>query len=175
MRYRFVVLLGLCAASWPCSLVLAQSTDSRAFVATIAPSFYRLPVLGRGTALAMLGGFEWDLKGPLTIQAVGTFWQDLSKYEFGSGTITESHVQFIPEVGLQLRPRTSGLQPFLGTGLGLALGSGQLRTGLTLYGAGGVQWRLAETWWFRTELRIRTIRPFEGRTLEVGLGIVRHR
>jgi hypothetical protein len=107
--------------------------------------------------------------------AVPMFW-DSESFEFLPGqTATENHVSLFPEATMQFSPAQNPLRAFVGAGMGLALrfqGSGP--SGPTLHGMAGLQLAISRFWGIRAEARLRSVKPFQGRTLDLTLGLARH-
>lgn len=165
-----VIALGNCTA--PGGL-LAQPPSVRSTTVGVGPSFYRLPELGNGTALAASGSIHWRRKGPLQVQVGLTGWGEVVTLQNGPFASTETKQGLIPEVGLRLAGTGSLVRPYVAAGVGYLISVGGLRSGAVLYASTGIDWHLRGRWSIRTDARLRSIRPFGGRTLDVFVGLGR--
>jgi hypothetical protein len=81
---------------------------------------------------------------------------------------------FMPEVSFQLQVPRRSVRPYVGAGLGeVEFLSGRGSSQFSLHAVGGVRAQLAGRWGIRGEARLRTIDPFNGRTLDLTVGISR--
>lgn len=167
-----IPLLLLTLATLP-GLAHAQEPNPRVFTISGGPSFFRLPELGHGTGLALSATFDRVIAGPLGWQLNVTSWSVTQHVEAGPITARENHYALFPEAGLIVQPRWPTVRPFVSAGLGATLSFGRIKSGADLYAAGGLRWRLANRLNARTELRLRSIRPFAGHTWEATLGLSR--
>lgn len=149
----------------------AQAQRSRgpggetAFLAGLSP--YDLN--GTGTGFAASIGLATRLTRRVLIiePGIGYFTH---RTQFGR----RSHWLF-PELSLQAEAPLGTIRPFIGGGLGAgtnSLGSpNQLK--FTLHAVGGFRLRLTQDWGARAEVRIRSVDPWSGHTLDTLFGITR--
>lgn len=80
-----------------------------------------------------------------------------------------------PELGVEAEGRLGSARPYLGAGIGAGFETraGPNQVEFTMHAAGGLRLRLGGTWGARAEARLRSVDPFSGRTIDVGLGITR--
>ena len=154
-------------------LAHAQGLNAPVFTISGGPSFFRLPELGHGTGLAISGTHDRTIVGPLGWQLNLTSWMVTQQVQAGAITAKETHSALFPEIGLTVQPRWPTVRPFVSAGLGATLSLGRIKSGAALFAAGGLRWRLANRLNARTELRLRSIRPFAGHTWEATLGLSR--
>jgi hypothetical protein len=167
------LVTGILALATIPSLVHAQELNAPVFTISGGPSFFRLPELGHGTGLAISGTQDRMIAGPLGWQLNLTSWTVTEHVQAGAITARETHSALFPEIGLTVQPRWPTVRPFVSAGLGATLSLGRIKSGAALYAAGGLRWRLANRLNARTELRLRSIRPFAGHTWEATLGLSR--
>jgi hypothetical protein len=151
--------------------LLAQTLSVRSYTVSVGPSFYRLSELGHGTAIAASGSMHWRRKGPLQLQVGLTSWWEMVTIQAGPFTSTETKRGLIPEVGLRLAGSGSIVRPYVAAGTGYLLSLGGLRSGPVLYASMGMDWHLRGRLSIRADARLRSVRPFAGRTLDVFVGI----
>jgi len=95
-----------------------------------------------------------------------------SYFRYRPGPSTISYV--MPEIGVQLQVPKGAVRPYLGGGLGGAAElKGPSRLLLTLHAAAGLRARISEGWGVRGDVRLRSVDPFSGSTLDFGFGIIR--
>jgi hypothetical protein len=169
---RIGSLLGAAAlgVSLTANPICGQSSRN-IFALSAGPSFYRLPEVGHGTAIVATGTMDWELAPPFRLQTALSLWNESHRVQTGPFEASESSSAILPEIGVTAEVGGAGLQPFIGVGIGAAVSLGQVRSGTALYMAGGTRLRLSNRWAIRSEVRIRTIRPFVGRTVDVLFGV----
>jgi hypothetical protein len=163
-----VIAFGHCMVP---SGILAQTRRVATYTVSVGPSFYRLPELGHGTAFAASGSFHWRRKGPVQLQVGITGWGKVVTSQAAGFTGSEIKQALLPEVGVRLAGAGANVRPYISAGAGLLLSLGGLRSGAVLYTAAGMDWHLRGQWSLHTGARLRSIRPFAGRTLDVSLGL----
>jgi hypothetical protein len=98
-------------------------------------------------------------------------WRETRRIQAGPLSGTEVTDALIPEIGVIAEPTAGGLRPFMGGGIGAAFSLSRFRSGAALYGTLGMRARLSGRWSLRAETRIRSVRPFVGRTFDVLFGL----
>lgn len=133
----------------------------------LGPSPYDLS--GTGTGFAVNAGIAVPvLRQVLLLEpSLGVFTRTS---QFGN----REHWLF-PELSLQAQARVGGVRPYLGGGIGAGtVGlSGPARWKFTLHGLAGVRAHLSGRWGVRGELRVRSVDPFQGNTVDLGIGVTR--
>lgn len=133
----------------------------------LGPSPYDLS--GTGTGFAVNAGIAVPvLRQVLLLEpSLGVFTRTS---QFGN----REHWLF-PELSLQAQARVGGVRPYLGGGIGAGtVGlSGPARWRFTLHGLAGVRAHLSGRWGVRGELRVRSVDPFQGNTVDLGIGVTR--
>jgi len=131
----------------------------------LGPSPYDLS--GTGTGFALNVGITIPvLRQVLMVEpSIGIFTYSS---QFGNRT----HWLF-PELGLQAQALAGRVRPYLGGGIGAGTEglSGPARWKLTLHGVAGVRAHLGGRWGIRGEMRLRSVDPFHGNTLDLGIGV----
>lgn len=133
----------------------------------LGPSPYDLS--GTGTGLAFNAGITLPLAGRVLLAepSVGIFTY---RSQFGKRT----HWLF-PELSIQAQAGLGVVHPYIGGGLGAGTAglSGPAHWVVTLHGLAGLRVHLGGPWGVRGEMRVRSVDPFHGNTVDVGLGITR--
>ena len=170
----FAVLATIALGEWiePLGL-LAQAHPIRVVTLSVGPSLYRLPELGHGTAMVASGSLHWRGKSPLQPQIGLTSWIETVHFDLPPFETTEIKQALIPELGVRLAGTGSVVRPYLSAGLGYLLSLGGLHSGVTLYASSGMDWHVRGHWGLRADARLRSVRPFAGRTLDLSLGLNR--
>lgn len=133
----------------------------------LGPSPYDLS--GTGTGFAVNAGIAVPLLPQVLLlePSLGVFTRTS---EFGN----REHWLF-PELSLQVQARVGGVRPYLGGGIGAGTAglSGPARWKFTMHGLGGVRVHLSGQWGVRGEMRVRSVDPFHGNTVDFGIGVTR--
>lgn len=157
--------LGLAAAPPP-----APAQDGRSPIESgllLGPSPYDLS--GTGTGFAVNAGIAVPL-----LRRVLILEPSLGVFTYTSQFGNRTHWLF-PEVSLQAQAHLAGVRPYLGGGLGAGTAglSGPARWNLTLHGVAGMRVHLGGRWGARAEMRLRSVDPFHGNTVDLGIGVTR--
>jgi hypothetical protein len=133
----------------------------------LGPSPYDLS--GTGTGFAVNAGVAVPV-----LRQVLLLEPSLGIFTYTSQFGNREHWLF-PELGLQAQARVGAVRPYLGGGIGAGtVGlSGPARWKFTLHGLAGVRAHLSGRWGIRGEMRIRSVDPFHGNTVDFGLGVTR--
>jgi hypothetical protein len=151
-----------------------------AFLSAVRPA----PAQGRLALGIAAGPSPYDLAGTGTGTAVGGFlpWRPARGLVVEPGlTVFSYRSQFdertnlvLPEVSIQGELVLGGFRPFLGGGAGGAFAlSGVPSTSLTLHAVGGARVDLGLNWGLLGEMRIRSIHPWTGNTVDLLFGVTR--
>jgi hypothetical protein len=151
--------------------ILAQARPVVAYTVSGGPSFYRLPELGHGTGFTGSGSFHWRRRRPLQPQIGLTIWSKVVDVQAGPFTSVETKHGLVPEIGMRLAGAGSVVRPYVAAGGGFLISFGGLRSGWVLDASTGIDWHLQGRWSIRTDARLRSVRPFAGRTLDASLGL----
>ena len=129
------------------------------------PSPYDLAGTGTGTAI---GGFlPWRPARGLVVEPGLTVFSYRSQFDERTNLV-------LPEVSIQGELVLGGFRPFLGGGAGGAFAlSGVPSTSLTLHAVGGARVDLGLTWALLGEMRIRSVHPWTGNTVDFLFGVSR--
>lgn len=159
-RFAVLTLLALLSAVRPAS---AQGRLALALAA--GPSPYDLSGTGTGTAV---GGFlPWRPARGLVVEPGLTVFSYLSQFD-------ERTTLMLPEVSIQGELVLGQFRPFLGGGAGGSFAlSGVPTTTLTLHAVGGARVDLGSTWGLLGEMRIRSVHPWTGNTVDFLFGVSR--
>lgn len=135
--------------------------QSTSFFLGVGPSWYDFRGAGRGTAYAP--GRSWPVLRIVDVHLRAT----LLRYD-GQGV----QVGHLFQVGLRLIAPNSAFRPYLGTGLGYAVGLwGGTGGGNILYGEVGLWVRWTERVGAWSELRVRAVNPFSASTGDLLFGL----
>ena len=165
------------------SVLLFMTAGIALNLTPLAAQRRREPVNGPQTSV-LLGAASYDFSGTGTAVVInaGFALRPLRRIliiEPGLGYLTykndfqvRSHWIF-PEVSVQVEAPLQNVRPYLGGGAGAGIQTqvGRGHTVFTLHVAGGVRIRAARNWGIRLETRLRSVDPFEGRSLDFGAGV----
>jgi hypothetical protein len=159
-RFAVLTLLAFLSAVRPAS---AQGKLALAIAA--GPSPYDLSGTGTGTAI---GGFlPWRPARGLVVEPGLTVFSYRSQYDERTNLV-------LPEVSIQGELVLGQFRPFLGGGAGGSFAvSGVPTTTLTLHAVGGARVDLGQTWGLLGEMRIRSVHPWTGNTVDFLFGVSR--
>jgi len=159
-RFAVLTLLALLSAVRPVS---AQGRLAIAIAA--GPSPYDLSGTGTGTAI---GGFlPWRPARGLVVEPGITVFSYRSQYGEGTNLL-------LPELSVQGELVLGRFRPFLGGGAGGSVAvSGVPTTTLTLHAVSGARVDLGPNWGLLGEMRIRSVHPWTGNTVDFLFGMSR--
>jgi hypothetical protein len=122
-----------------------------------------------GTGTGGFGALRLDLpSGPHLIIEPG-----LAVFRYRSQT-GDAITYLLPEVSVQAQLRLGPVRPYLGGGIGFTeFLSGRGSNDFTMHGAAGLRLDVGGGWGVRLEARARSIDPFAGETVDLGLGLSR--
>jgi hypothetical protein len=154
----FACLVGLA----PVAAGLAQSVRRPELSLLVGPVPYDLA--GTGTGGTGRLGLGWTLAGRVVV------------VEPSVGVLAASgNNLLLPELSLEVAAGRGPLRPYLGAGAGAAWafdGNGPAWRA-TLHAMLGARLALPEGWGLRAELRARSVDPWTGETVDIGVGFTR--
>jgi hypothetical protein len=159
-RFAVLTLLALLSAVRP-----ASAQGDLAFGIAAGPSPYDLSGTGTGTAI---GGFlPWRPARGLVVEPGITVFSYRSQFDERTNLV-------LHEVSVQGELVLGQFRPFLGGGVGGSFAvSGVPTTTLTLHAVGGARVDLGLSWGLLGEVRIRSIHPWTGNTVDFLFGVSR--
>ena len=166
-RSRFSVLGAAVALAALAAPAAAQQEVRTETSLLLGPAPYELSGTGTGFA-AKLGVTSRLGRGFILIEpSLGYF-----RYTTQFGGLSQ---WIFPELGVEAEGRLGSARPYLGGGIGAGFETraGPNQVEFTLHAAAGLRLRLGGTWGARLEARLRSVDPFSGRTIDVGLGLTR--
>jgi len=160
----FLVLVFVLAAA-PSSAVAQGGRSPSETSLILGPSPYDLS--GTGTGFAVNIGITVPMLRQILILE-----PSLGIFTYSSQLGNRTHWLF-PELGLQAQAHLGGVRPYLGGGIGAGTEglSGPARWQVTLHGVTGMRVPLGGRWGIRGEMRLRSIDPFHGNTVDFGIGV----
>jgi hypothetical protein len=160
LRFAVLTLLALLPAARP-----APAQGRLAVAIAAGPSPYDLS--GTGTGAAVGGFLPWRPARGLVVEPGLTVFSYTSQYDERTNLL-------LPEVSIQGELVLGQFRPFLGGGAGGSFAvSGVPTTTVTLHAVGGARVDLGETWGLRGEMRIRSVHPWTGHTVDFLFGVSR--
>ena len=164
-RFRGFLVFTLALTAAPSSAIGQGGRASTETALILGPSPYDLSGTGTGFA-ANLG-----IAVPMLRQAL-ILEPSLGVFTYSSQFGNRTHWLF-PELGLQAQAHLGGVRPYLGGGIGAGTEglSGPARWQVTLHGVAGLRVHLGGRWGMRGEMRVRSVDPFHGNTVDFGFGI----
>jgi len=165
-------LLFALALTWPYGQLHAQLQPYRlASGVEAGPSFYRF---GSNTGTAVDAGLVISTAPSrhLILEAGLSIFDAEQDFTFG-GASGSSRVRFLlPEVNFEYQAGKGKVRPYMALGGGGAIRlNGLIAGGATLRSGVGARVMVGTRTLLRAEVRARTIRPFEDRTLDVTIGL----
>jgi hypothetical protein len=119
-------------------------------------------------------GTGFSMKAAITIPVVRRrVFLEPSLGFLSSSTAFGHHSSWMfPELTVQVQQVMGGISPYLGAGLGTGTAglSGPAHWKFTLLGLGGVRVHLTGRWGVRGEVRLRSVDPWNGHTVDFGAG-----
>jgi len=164
-RFRGFLVFTLALTAGPSSAIGQGGRAPTETALILGPSPYDLSGTGTGFA-ANLG-----IAVPMLRQAL-ILEPSLGIFTYSSQFGNRTHWLF-PELGLQAQAHLGGVRPYLGGGIGAGTEglSGPARWQVTLHGVAGLRVHLGGRWGMRGEMRVRSVDPFHGNTVDFGVGI----
>jgi hypothetical protein len=159
---RAVLCFACLAASAPMTAGLAQSDNRMALSLLVGSAPYDLA--GTGTGGTGRLGLSWSPAGRVVI------------LEPSLGVLVASgNNLLLPEVSLEAAAGRGRFRPYVGAGAGAAWafdGNGPAWRA-TLHALVGVRLALPQEWGLRAELRARSVDPWSGEAVDLGVGVTR--
>lgn len=136
--------------------------------ASTGASFYYLA----GTGTAWFNGLSVALQAHRLVILEGSLGLLRHGFDAPFSGVPVSETILLPELGVQFQVPIGALRPYVGGGAGLADGYSTTRgIDATLHAATGLRLDLTDRLGLRTDLRVRTIRPFSDFTLDWAAGL----
>jgi hypothetical protein len=159
---RLAICFACIAAAAPMTAGLAQSDPQVALSLLVGPAPYDLA--GTGTGGTGRLGLSWSPVGRVVI------------LEPSLGVLAASgNNLLLPEVSLEAAAGRGRFRPYVGAGAGAAWafdGNGPAWRA-TLHALVGVRLALPQAWGLRAELRLRSVDPWTGEAVDLGVGVTR--
>lgn len=164
-----ILRVGLVAAALitPPPAALAQAGNRMALSVAAGPSPYDLS--GTGTGFAAAVEFSWRPILGLVVEPGLTYFTYESQF-------AERIHYLMNELSVQGELPLGRVRPFLGGGAGFARvvsDTDEDDLVATLHAVGGIRVDLSPTWGGRAEMRVRSVRPWTGNTVDVLFGLSR--
>jgi hypothetical protein len=157
---------------WPGGRLIAQLQPYRlAGGVEAGPSFYRFDSIS-GTGIDVGLVLSSAPSRHLILEAGLSIFDAEEDFTFG-GVSGSSRLRFLlPEVNAEWQAGRGKVRPYVALGGGAAVRlNGAVPGGTTLRAGIGTRWMVGARTVLRAEVRARTIRPFDDRTIDVTIGI----
>ena len=166
-RFGGFLVFSFALAAAPSSAIAQGGRAPTETALILGPSPYDLS--GTGTGFAVNAGIAVPV-----LRQVLILEPSLGIFTYSSQFGNRTHWLF-PELSLQAQARLGGVRPYLGGGMGAGTAglSGPARWQITLHGVAGMRVHLGGRWGVRGEMRLRSVDPFHGNTVDLGIGVTR--